>query len=261
MKLMKTLHLSWDNVSAMICLQVREILGECLACEAKTEDTEYWAAGFFEPLSALQIAQLLDKVEAPHEVRVEALPQDTIETHCIGMSLSELLLKRYLRQNWAVDFFNADGLFLIEPKDPDALLAMQNSLRAGSNIVPIESLKTRQELMEHLQENGPTHSSLMDFCEEYRDKYCNELCWPYPISDGKHLGTFLVPVREGILSLPYDDADKVDYELFCLDDACMCDAESLDIFLTDWKSFSDELQVAIAEMSAFLRRQEAQNEK
>ena len=72
----------------------------------------------------------------------------------------------------------------------------------------MEELRSRQELMAYFNENGPTHSALMDFCEEYREKYGNELCWSYPISDGKHLGTFLVLVKEGILSLPYDDADK-----------------------------------------------------
>lgn len=82
----------------------------------------------------------------------------------------------------------------------------------------------------------------MEFCEPYREQYHNELCWGYPISDGKHLGTFLVLVREGVLSLPYDDADKVDYELFCLEDARMCDFESIEIFLSDWKKFAEDLE-------------------
>ena len=92
----------------------------------------------------------------------------------------------------------------------------------------------------------------MDFCDPYREKYHNDICWPYPISDGKHLGTFLVPVKEGILSIPYDDADKVDYEIFCLDDIRMFDISALETLIDDWDNFSTELRSAMLGMKAFL---------
>lgn len=121
----------------------------------------------------------------------------------------------------------------------------------------MEELKSRQELMDCFSENGPTHSALMDFCEEYREKYGNELCWSYPISDGKHLGTFLVLVREGILSLPYDDADKVDYELFCIDDAVLFeDYADMEIFMDDWNTFHLDLFQAMTAMRDYLYNQE-----
>lgn len=66
-----------------------------------------------------------------------------------------------------------------------------------------ESLKSKDELMHWLVEHGANHLQLMDFCSDYMAKYCNELCWQYPISDGKHLGTYIVLVKEGVLSLPY----------------------------------------------------------
>ena len=121
----------------------------------------------------------------------------------------------------------------------------------------MEELKSRQELMAYFNENGPTHSALMDFCEEYRGKYGNELCWSYPISDGKHLGTFLVLVKEGILSLPYDDADKVGYELFCVDDAVMFeDYADMDIFIDDWIMFHTDLLQAMKAMRDYLYNEE-----
>ena len=70
-----------------------------------------------------------------------------------------------------------------------------NEIEIGNTKLNMEELKSRQELLDYFGENGPTHTALMDFCEEYRAQYNNELCWPYPISDGKHLGTFLVLVR------------------------------------------------------------------
>ena len=129
-------------------------------------------------------------------------------------------------------------------------------IKIGNMKLNMEDLRSRQELLDYFQENGPTHTALMDFCEAYRDRYNNELCWPYPISDGKHLGTFLVLVREGILSLPYDDADKVDYELFCLDDIAMFDAEAMEVFLQDWDAFAQDLRQTMLDMKTYLQKKE-----
>lgn len=133
-------------------------------------------------------------------------------------------------------------------------------LKIGDLTLNLEELKSRQELLDYLGENGPTHSALMDFCEEYREEYGNELCWRYPISDGKHLGTFFVLVREGILSLPYDDADKVDYELFCVDDAVLFgDYADMEIFMDDWQLFHNDLMQAMTAMRDYLYNQEVQS--
>lgn len=116
----------------------------------------------------------------------------------------------------------------------------------------MNTLRSKQELIDYLTENGSTHSALMDFCDEYRELYRNELCWAYPISDGKHLGTFLVLVREGILSLPYDGADKENYELFCLEDVRMFDAMAMGGFIEDWNRFSENLQAVMLCMRNYL---------
>ena len=99
----------------------------------------------------------------------------------------------------------------------------------------------------------------MDFCSDYMAKYCNELCWQYPISDGQHLGTYIVLVKEGVLSLPYDDADKSDGEIFCLDDICMFDAKDMETFITDWQSFSQDLQTAMESLWVMLKEKEVSN--
>lgn len=130
-------------------------------------------------------------------------------------------------------------------------------IKINGTELDMEELRSRQELMAYFNENGPTHSALMDFCEEYREKYGNELCWSYPISDGKHLGTFLVLVKEGILSLPYDDADKVGYELFCVNDAVMFgDYADMDIFIDDWNLFHTDLLQAMKAMRDYLYNEE-----
>lgn len=69
----------------------------------------------------------------------------------------------------------------------------------------------------------------------------------------------MIPVREGILSLPYDEADKTDYETFCLEDAKTFSAEDMAAFLDDWRSFSKELSDAMEMMQKFLQRKERPN--
>ena len=120
-------------------------------------------------------------------------------------------------------------------------------------------MKSKDEAILYLRENGSTHSALMDFCLDYQERYHNELCWNYPISDGKHLGTFFLLVEEGVLSLPYDNADKEDYELFCLEDARLCDGESMAFFIDDWDSFDQDLRSAMQNMLQFYRREEEHN--
>lgn len=135
------------------------------------------------------------------------------------------------------------------------------NIKIGSLELNLTELKSRQDLLDYFQENGSTHAALMDFCEEYREKYGNELCWPYPISEGKHLGTFLVLVKEGILSLPYDNADKDAYEIFCVEDAVMFqDYADMEIFMDDWKLFHDDLMAAMTGMKNYLYEQEVQTD-
>ena len=63
-------------------------------------------------------------------------------------------------------------------------------------------------------------------------------------------------VKEGVLSLPYDDADKFDGEIFCLDDICMFGAKDMEAFITDWQSFSQDLQTAMEALWVMLKEKE-----
>ena len=63
-------------------------------------------------------------------------------------------------------------------------------IKINGTELDMEELRSRHELMAYFNENGPTHSALMDFCEEYRGKYGNELCWRYPISGPAEGGHF-----------------------------------------------------------------------
>lgn len=127
--------------------------------------------------------------------------------------------------------------------------------------VDTSKLMSKQELLDYLKENGESDRTLSDIRERNYELFNNELMWLYPISDGKHLGTFIVPVQEGFVSLPYDTVDEENYELLEMDDAAMFDAEAFDYFISDWESFSNDLLGALRDMRSVFGNQNKQEEK
>ena len=126
-------------------------------------------------------------------------------------------------------------------------------MRINGTEIDASKLITKDELLAHLRENGESDRALADIREQYQEAFGNELIWRYPISDGKHMGTFIVTVREGFISLPYDAIDREDYELLELDYAAMFDADAMRVFIDDWQSFSDDLMSAMTDMLRILR--------
>ena len=120
--------------------------------------------------------------------------------------------------------------------------------------IDTSKLFTRAELLKLLEENGESDRALAKVRERYMDDFGNELVWYYPISDGKHKGTFIVYVQEGFISIPYDIVDAVDYEILELQQTAMFDGESMQYFIDDWISHSDDLVAAMKEMHRILTK-------
>ena len=255
--------LEWDEISCMLENEIRQILDKPVNCRAASEDQSYWSgAAVNYRFSIPELEKLLQDAHAAQKDWEETIPYDSDGSYSLGMGLSVRLLRRALHAEWESEYFTEQFLWLLNYCETPEKKAKEDCdiLKMSGAAVNTTELKTRKELLEYLFENGPTHASLMDFCDSYRELYHNELCWPYPISDGKHLGTFLVPVREGILSLPYDEADKDDYEIFRLEDIKSFDAESMTDFLESWNLFSNDLKNAMESMQKFLQKKEFQNE-
>jgi hypothetical protein len=72
-------------------------------------------------MSAVEIAEILDRIKAPYETRIEAIPQDSKDTKSLGMDLSTRLLKRRLGIDWEDYFFNEGGMYIVLPEDAGAL--------------------------------------------------------------------------------------------------------------------------------------------
>lgn len=258
----KALKITWNTLSEMLQTEMQKILGRDICCEAKPDDDCYWCIGFpMERMPMSDLFRVLEVLEATPKEQVDSIPSasDHAETvSCLGMGASELLLSRCLGYQWQSLHIEDDCVWVLGEADP--LEKNPDIVKIGDKAINLSELKCRQEVISYLHDRGPNHATLMDMCDAYRKKYQNELCWHYPISDGKHLGTFLLLVKEGILSIPYDDADKVDYELFCLDDACLFNLEAIEDFILDWHHFDVDLRKAMAGMKKYLQKKEAINE-
>jgi len=109
-------------------------------------------------------------------------------------------------------------------------------------------LMTKSEILDFLTKHGANDRSLAKIRERYQKHFGNELVWHYPISEGMHKALFIVVVKEGFLSIPYDLVCKSDYELLLLEKACLLSEESLEFLIDDFKLFSDYLLAALAGM-------------
>lgn len=259
-------ELSWKTVGDSISVILERILKCKFACAAEnsdnyiyirmTRDNEFRQKFCSNCFSDNELALLLQAIDATHEEWANPvnLSRNTVRFYS---RLYERLLRIQLNIDWEKMFVSDDGLFLF-----GVASRTEHDIRMridGINL-SLNDLRSQAELLKYLTENGPTHTALMEFCEEYRNKYFNELCWHYPISDGKHLGTFLVLVKDGVLSLPYDNANGENYEEFCIEDVCLFDADAMSAFIQDWESFSSNLIQTMNDIKIYLVRNELLNE-
>lgn len=111
-----------------------------------------------------------------------------------------------------------------------------------------KNLLSSKTLLLYLLRKGANDIVLGEIREYYFNNFGNELVWKYPISDGKHAGTFIVTVKDGFLSIPYNEISPEMYELLILDDAAMLDKESLQYFIDYMRLFYNDLMVALEDM-------------
>ena len=116
-----------------------------------------------------------------------------------------------------------------------------------------EELPTMKKLLSEIDENGGTDAALAGLREKQYRQYCCELIWRYPISQGDSAGGFLMPVREGILWIPYDEMEKEAGEILRTCDAVLMDEAACRAYADDFRAYADELCSALRQ-SAYICR-------
>ena len=119
----KALKFSWDEVSQKLQPEIEAILGTRILCVAKPDDEYYWCVAFPEgriPLSDL--FKILEAINASERERIDSVPPERdhpVDVSCLGMSASELLLRRCLGYQWETIHIKDDALWILGEKDGD----------------------------------------------------------------------------------------------------------------------------------------------
>jgi len=82
----------------------------------------------------------------------------------------------------------------------------------GIEIDP-QKLKSKDEALSILKENGWDYQARMMIANEYNALYGNELIWHNPLCYTDYTGVHIIPVQEGFLCVPYDVVHEDDHEL------------------------------------------------
>lgn len=245
-KLVPTRKMTWPEAAECVQSLVESILHKEIPCQMVLEDDTYW--NLCSPtykFSIQELEQLLQAVSATKAAWEEAIPQENEASCSLGMELSRLLLKQALHGAWTQEHCTEEALWLLDYREFPGEGPREPGLFLPGAYIPVSRLSTQKELLDYLDSHGSTYSDLMNFCDRYLEDFHNSLCWCYPISDGVHMGTYLVPVREGVLNLPYDQVDPEDFEILCLEDSGLCDGQTLSYYLNDWKTYSENLGQAL----------------
>lgn len=119
----KALKFSWDEVSQKLQPEIEAILGRRILCVAKPDDEYCWCVAFPEgriPLSDL--FKILEAINASERERIDSVPPERdhpVDVSCLGMSASELLLRRCLGYQWETIHIKDDALWILGEKDGD----------------------------------------------------------------------------------------------------------------------------------------------
>jgi len=112
--------------------------------------------------------------------------------------------------------------------------------------IDVSKLVSMQDVLDALAEGDGSYVDLEDIRNRYHEEFGNELMWNYPISGDLDVGTYIILVKEGFLSLPYNSVETDIYEIFQAEHAAILDEEHIQFLIDEWKRYSDDLLSAFS---------------
>ena len=250
--------MSWDTVANFVSYSLAHILELNYPCTAHSDASDYWAIQLEDRMSLDKLEKICSYIGATDADRRETFPKDDFEknrgTKSLGMGISSKLLQLKVGYTWESSFPTEDALWLVGCKKNE-------SITLSGTTIYLDMLKSSDELLEFMMAHGCNESSIHHFTKEYQDKYQSQLFWQVPFCrDRNHLGAYFVLVKEGVMMIPYDDADKVSGAKFHLEDAMQASSEMVFKYLHDYNAFSSNLTGSLEDIKSFLIRRERGNE-
>ena len=117
-------------------------------------------------------------------------------------------------------------------------------------------LMTMAEVIDYLQTHGENYSVFSELRDRYEEEFGNNLVWNYQNCADYFPGCFLMPVQEGILSVPYDEVEVDEFEIIATDSIELLSAEELRERLDRYRSYAEGLMSAMEEMIAIAKDNE-----
>ena len=100
-----------------------------------------------------------------------------------------------------------------------------------------DDLPTMREVLDRLQDN----TAIDQLRDEQMIRYHNTLLLRYPLSQEAAAGGFILPVREGILWIPYGETGTYEGDLLITDDAHILSENECETMLRDFSTFASQL--------------------
>lgn len=249
--------MSWDTVANFVSNALVTILEEHYPCTAHYDAHDYWAITTKNRISMEKLEKICSYLGATEEDISETGPLDETEkkkgTKSLGMGISSKLLSLKGGFSWESAFPTEDALWLVGCK-------RNESIRIGTSTVYLDMLKGKDELIDFMISHGCDHRAIHHFTVDYKSKYQSQLFWDVPYSNDWHLGAYFVLVKEGVLMLPYDDADKISKAKFHPEDATLVDFETVYKYRHDFRTFTENIDCALQTLCDFLRKREQSDE-
>lgn len=140
---------------------------------------------------------------------------------------------------------------MVDYKEGDSRTTIETAKYMGIQLIP-EKLLSKDALLCRLEGTNVNHSGLEEIRDEYSDVFGKDIVWNYPLDDDLHTGFMFIPVKEGFLSLPYNEVRKGTFEEFLLDEAKLFDLESLRCAIDSWNRYSEGLIQALTEAKTIM---------
>lgn len=127
----------------------------------------------------------------------------------------------------------------------------------GRSVDP-QTLPTMAEALAFIEAECLDEYGLSSLRDKQEETHGFDMIWRYPLSVDKESGAFILPVREGILWVPYDAMSEEDGEHLMLEDASLLDADACRALLDDLRRYADQLCSMLTEAS-YIAKQNAAN--
>lgn len=115
--------------------------------------------------------------------------------------------------------------------------------------IAMETLFSKKEVLQLLKLKGAFDSTLDFVRERYTDRFGLPLIWKVPISDDMRGGGTIVPVREGVLYLPYRTVYETQGARYILKDSELLSQDALAKLMQEVQAYLTDLHTFLLEAS------------